>query len=85
MYYYKQTLKQSFTGELFFLGERAYTGGEHSGGFLVGLTWNDLEQELAGFVSTDGMLDDTVTRQKDGTLQNTRRTGKLQKTQTVHE
>lgn len=47
---------------------------------MVYLTWNDLEQELAGFVSADGMLDDAVTRQTDGTLQNTRRHVKFQKT-----
>lgn len=42
--------------------------------FAVHFTWNDLEQKLADFVSVAGMLDDSVPRQEDGTLQNTRRT-----------
>lgn len=52
----------------------------HSRSFIVHLTWNDLEQKLAGFVSVAGMLGDSVTRQEDGTLQNTRSYSKLQKT-----
>lgn len=51
----------------------------YSRSFTIHLTWNDLEQKLAGFVSIAGMLGDSVTRQEDGTLQNTRSYSKLQK------